>query len=64
MKKTLSYLFSLAMLNCAYAQQQTSTNASMNKVKLEFTLDQAGSPSMQYPTIINQRLTLRGWVLN
>lgn len=44
MKKVLSYLFSLAMLNCAYAQQQTSMNASMNKVKLEFTLDQAGSP--------------------
>lgn len=44
MKKVLSYLFYLAMLNCAYAQQQTSMNASMNKVKLEFTLDQAGSP--------------------
>lgn len=44
MKKVFVYLLSLAMLNCAYAQQHTSTDARMNKVKLEFTLDQAGSP--------------------
>lgn len=57
MKKTLSYLFSLAMLNCAYAQQQTSTNASMNKVKLEFTLDQAGSP--HYAVSYNNSLAIK-----
>jgi hypothetical protein len=44
MKKVFVYLLSLAMLNCAYAQQHTSADARMNKVKLEFTLDQAGSP--------------------
>lgn len=57
MKKVFVYLLSLVMLNCAYAQQHTSTDASMNKVKLEFTLDQAGSP--QYTVSYENRPAIK-----
>lgn len=42
MKKVFTCLFVLAWMNNTYAQQ--SISASMNKVKLEFRLDEAGKP--------------------
>jgi hypothetical protein len=45
MKKVFICLFGMAIFNHAFAQQDKSISASMNKVKLEFMLDEQGRPS-------------------
>lgn len=44
MKKVFICLFGMALFNNAFAQQNKSISASMNKVKLEFMLDEQGGP--------------------
>ncbi|NCD68737.1 glycoside hydrolase family 97 protein [Mucilaginibacter agri] len=45
MKKVFVYLFGMVIFNHAFAQQNKSISASMNKVKLEFMLDDQGRPT-------------------
>lgn len=45
MKKVFVYLFSVVIFNHAFAQQNKSISAGMNKVKLEFMLDNEGQPA-------------------
>ena len=44
MKKILTCIISLLLLNHVMAQQATPISASMNKVKLDFMLDAGGRP--------------------
>ena len=64
MKKILTCIISLLLLNRVTAQQATPISASMNKVKLDFILDAGGRPEYKVdyaekPLINTSRLGIK-----
>jgi len=57
MKKVFAYIVALSFFNVAYAQEKSPVSVTMNKVKLEFMVDQAGQPA--YALFYNQKPALK-----